>query len=66
MMVEDQLVVHKGLGLALGRCVSLFYTDNGVMGSWYLKCLKGAINVIIGIFCTYRPVANVVKSKAMT
>ena len=30
MMLEDQLVAHKGLGLEVGGCMGLFYADNGV------------------------------------
>ena len=32
LMVEDQLVAHKGLVLAVGRCLRLFYADNVVVG----------------------------------
>ena len=34
MTAEDQLVVHEGLELAVGRCMGLFYADNRVVVSW--------------------------------
>ena len=27
-IVEEKLVAHEGLGLAVGRCLELFYADN--------------------------------------
>ena len=32
LMVEDQLIAHKGLVLSVGRCLRLFYADNVVVG----------------------------------
>ena len=33
MTVEDQHAAHKILGVLLGRCLILLYTDDGVLGS---------------------------------
>ena len=33
MMVEDQLVVHEVFGIAVGRCLVIFYTDGDVVVS---------------------------------
>ena len=33
LMVEDQLVAQDGLGLAVGRCLVLLKTNDGMMGS---------------------------------
>ena len=33
LTVEDQLVAQEGLGLLVGRCLGLFYMDDGVTGS---------------------------------
>ena len=32
-MVEEELVAHEGLGLAMGQCLVLFYTNDGMVGS---------------------------------
>ena len=32
LTVEDQLVALEGLRLAVGRCLGLFYAENGVVG----------------------------------
>ena len=66
IMVEDQLLAQEGLGLAVGRGMGLFYKCDGVAGSWYQEWLQGALNVLICLFCRYRLVANIAKSKAMT
>ena len=66
MTVEDQLVVHKGLGLAEWNCLGLFYKGNGFLGSQDPEWLQGEINVLIGLFRQYRLVVKVAKSKTMT
>ena len=60
------MVYQEVLLLVAGRCLGLFYSDGGVVGLWDPECLQGALNLIIGIFCQYGLVANVMKSKAMT
>ena len=37
LMVEDQLVAQKRLELAVGRCLGLFYTNDGMVGSQSLE-----------------------------
>ena len=32
LMVGDQLVAYEGLQLTVGRCLGIFYMDNGVIG----------------------------------
>ena len=66
LTVEDQLVAQKGLGLAVGRCLGLFYVYNGVVGSQDLEWLRGALNMIIGLFCWYGLVVIVENFKDMT
>ena len=34
MTVEDQLAAQEGLGLAVGRCLKLFYGNDGVVRPW--------------------------------
>ena len=36
LMVKDQLLLHKVLLLAVGRCLELFYSYNRVVGYWGL------------------------------
>ena len=64
--MEDQLVTQEGLVILVGRCIKLFYTDNGVMVSRDLEWIQGALNVIIGLFRRCALVTNVAKSKTMT
>ena len=65
-MLEDKLVLHEGLGLAVGRCSGLFYADDGVVRLRDPEWIHDTLNVSIGIFYRYRLVVNVAKSKAMT
>ena len=65
LMVDDQLSVQEGLGLALGRCLVIFYANGGMVESRDPDWLQGNLNVIIGIFCRYGLVMNVTKSKVM-
>ena len=66
MMVEDELVAHDGLGLAVVRCMGMFYADDGLIGSWDPEWLQRYLKVLIDLFKWYGLVANVAKSKAMT
>ena len=59
LMVEYQLVDQEGMGLVVGKCLGLFYTDNGVVGLWYMEWLQGALNLLIGLLRQYGPVVNV-------
>ena len=65
-MVEDQLVAQEGLGLAVGRCLGLFYADSSVVGSRDKEWLQGALNGFIGLFFPYGLAVNVANPKAMT
>ena len=65
MVVEDELFDHGGLGLAVVRCMGMFYMYDGLVGLRDPEWLQGALNVIIGLFQKYGLVANVAKSKAM-
>ena len=50
----------------LGRCLVIFYADDGMVGSRDPEWIQGPLNVPIDLFRRYRLVANVAKSKAMT
>ena len=65
MVVEDKLVYHEGLGLAVGPCLGLIYSDNIMVGSQDLEWIQGKLNVIIGLFQRYGLAENVFKYKAM-
>ena len=65
LTVEDQLVAQEVLGLELGRCIKISYTDNGVVGLRDQEWLQGALNMLIDLFFQYRLVANVANSKAI-
>ena len=66
LTVEDQMITQEGLGLAVGRCLGIFYGENSVVVSRGLEWLQGALNVLIGLFHRYILVENVANSKAMT
>ena len=66
MTVEDQRVAHDGMGVAVRKCLGIFYSDDGIVVYQDPECLQGALNVLVNLFRQYRLVMNVAKSKAMT
>ena len=66
MNFEDQEVAQEGLGLNVGRCLGIFYADDGIIGARYSEWLQNALNVIIDLFRKYGLVKNIVKSWTMT
>ena len=65
MTVEDQRVAHDGLRETLGRCLGVFYADDGMFGSRDLDWLNYAMNVLFSFFRRYGLAANVAKSCMM-
>ena len=65
-MVEDQRVVHDGLGDTIGRFLGVFYANNAMVGSRDSDWLQHATNVLVGLFRRYSLGANVAKSRTMT
>ena len=63
LKLEDKLVAHEGLGLAVGHCLGMFNANNSMVGSWDLEWLQGTLNVILGLFWKHRLVVNVAKYK---
>ena len=57
MTLEDQLVAQEELVLAVGRCLGLFYNDNGVVVSRDPEWLQDTLNTLISLFRRYRLVA---------
>ena len=66
LTVEDKLVSHEGLVLAVGRCLGLFYIENGMVVLWYQEWIQRTLNMLIGLFLRYGLMANVAESKSMT
>ena len=66
MIVEDHKVAHDGLGETVGRCLVLFYENNGMVRSRNLEWLQHKMNILVGLFRRYGLAANVAKSRTMT
>ena len=66
MTVEDQRVAQDGLGETVGRCLGVFYADDGMVGSRNSDWLQHTMNVLVRIFRSYGLVANIEKSRTMT
>ena len=62
----DETVIQDGLGHAVGWSLGVFYADDGILGSRYPECLKGALNILIGLFWRIRLADNVEKLNTMT
>ena len=65
LTVEDKYDTHDGLGMAVGRCMSVFYVDDVMIRSRELEWLQGANNILIVIFRRVGLMANVEKYKTM-
>ena len=61
MTVEDQWVDHERLGETVGRCLGVFYADDGMVGSRDADWLKHLMNILVGLFRQYGLAANVAK-----
>ena len=48
--VEDQRVSHDRMGEAVGRCLGVFYADDGMVGSRDSEWLHHLMNVLVGLF----------------
>ena len=66
MTVEDQRVAHNRLGDNTGRCLEVFYADDGMVGSRDADWIKQSINILLGLLQRYGLAANVAKSRTMT
>ena len=64
--MADYVVIHGGLGHAVGQSFGVLYADNGILGLRYPEWLQGYLNVLIGLFRRIGLMANVAKSKRMT
>ena len=48
--VEDDTVIHDGLGHAVRQSMGVFYTDDGIIGSQDQDWLQGSLNILIELF----------------
>ena len=62
MTVEDQRVAHDKMGETIGRCLAVFYAENGMVVSHESEWLQNEMNVLVGIFRSYGLETNVAKS----
>ena len=66
MTVEERRVAHDGMGETVGRCLEVFYAENGMVGSRDLDWLQHVTNALVGLFRRYDLASNVAKSLTMT
>ena len=66
MTVEDQRVACNGMEEAIGRCLGVFYANDGMVGSRDSEWLQHLMNILVGLFKWYGLAANVAKSCTMT
>ena len=64
--MDDDAIIHYGLGHAVGQIMGVFYADYGPVGSRYPELIQVDINVLISLFQRIGLMANVSKSKTMT
>ena len=57
---------HDGLEETVGRCLGVFYSNDGMVGSRDSDCLQHAMNVLVGLFRNDSLASNVAKSRTMT
>ena len=66
MTVEDHRVARDRLGEIFGRCLGVFYANDGMVGPCEPEWMQNAMNVLVGLFRRYGLAANVSKSHKMT
>ena len=63
--MEEESIIHCGLGIEVGIIMVVLYADDSLVGSRDLVGLQAALNVLIGIFCRVILMAHIAKSKTM-
>ena len=48
--VDDQRVAHDRMREAVGRCLGVFYADDGMVGSRDSEWLQHLMNILVGLF----------------
>ena len=59
-------MAHNGLGEAVGRCLRVLYSDDGMVVSRDPDWLQHSVNILVGLFRRYGLASNVSKSRSMT
>ena len=62
---EDQRVDHDRLGETVGRCLGVFYANDGMVGSRDAEWMQQLMNILVGLFRRYFLAANIAKSRTM-
>ena len=65
LKMEDRLVIQDVLGHTMGWIMGVLYVDYGLLGLQDLWWLKGALNVLIGVFQWIGLASNISKSNTM-
>ena len=63
--IEDQRVDYDGMGETFGRCLGVFYSNYGMVGSRNSDLLQHAMNALVGSIRRYGLAANIAKSHTM-
>ena len=50
IIVDDQRVAHDRMREAVGRCLGVFYADDGMVGSRDSEWLQHSMNILVGLF----------------
>ena len=66
MTVEDEWVIHNGLGHVVMWILGIFYSDDGLLGFHDPEWIQGVLNVLIGLLRRIGLMGNFAKSKMMT
>ena len=66
MRVDDDMVIHYGMGRVVGSSMGVFYMCDVPIGSQKLEWIQGDINVLIGLFCRIGLMAKFSNSRMMT
>ena len=59
------MVIHYGMGHAMGQSLGVLYTDHDLLGLQYTEWLQGGINVLIVLFHQNCLMDNVPNFKTM-
>ena len=66
MTVEDRRVAHDGLVEVTGRCLGVFYADDGMVVSRDDEWLQHSMKVLVSLFLKYSLAANINKPNMIT
>ena len=61
MKLEDDVVIHNGLGYLVGQRLGVFYADYSLLGLRYPEWIQGYLKLLIGLFHKIGLMANLAK-----